>query len=122
MRNFNPQNPVWNGPMTGQTVGRCWVETQNGEFRVMGGEGNPATGVFVYELRKTGRFTDAVGTADNNIGMIYQSPFFHAGAPSREKYLRAIHYDLQLTTGTPTADVYDLDGVVQQGLAITPVT
>ena len=121
MRTFNPQQPVWNGPMTGQTISRCWPEVQNGEFKVVSGEGNPATGAFVYENRKALRFQDAVGINDNNITMIYQTPFSAYGNPTRKKYVRAINYDLQISTGSPTCSIYDLDGAVATNLAIEAI-
>jgi len=116
------RGPVWYGPMVGQFLSRCWSETQNGEFRLSGGEGNPSTGVFVYSLRVPARFTDAVGAVDNNISCIYQTPFADFGAASRLKYVRAINLDLQLATAsTPTVSVYDLDGLVESGLTVEAV-
>ena len=109
---------VWYGPMTGQTVGRVWLENQNGENAIYGGEGNSASGAFAYRLRSTARYTDAVGTADNNISMVYQTPFEDAGFPSREKYVRGVHLDLSYTTGTPTLSLYDLDGAVDSNVSI----
>ena len=112
---------AWYGPMTGQTIGRVWREDQQGEFQLRGGEGNSVTGVFVYNMLEAGRFQDAVGTADTNITMAYQSYFKGFGAASREKYIRSINLDLNNFVGTPTLDLLDLDGNIITGVAITAV-
>lgn len=122
LRDHPDRGPVWYGPMTGQTVGRAWIENQQGDNRVMGGEGNSASGAFVYQLRVPSRFTDAVGTADNAVAMIYQTIFKSFGIPSREKYVQAVHLDLNTYSGTATLDLLDLDGVLASGVAITAVT
>ena len=108
-----PQQIVWYGPMTGQTVSRIWAEIQNGDFAIYGGEGNAANGAYVYQLRKLSRFTDAVGSADNAISMIYQTQFASFGSPSRKKYVYAINADLYMPTGSAVCSTYDLDGAVQ---------
>jgi hypothetical protein len=109
----NPERgPVWYGPMTGQSVGRAWVETQNGDGAIMGGEGNSSNGMFVYTLRATSVFTDAVGASDNNVSMIYRTPYPDFGAPSRGKYVQNVNADLFIPTGTATCQLYDLDGAL----------
>ena len=112
---------VWYGPMTGQTVGRAFAETQNGNNTLSGGEGNPTTGAFVYELQKASTFTDAIGTVDTNITVKYRTHFEDFGAPSREKYVRAIHFDLQVPSGSALANIYDLDGLTQFNVPIEEV-
>jgi hypothetical protein len=115
------RGPVWYGPMTGQTVGRAWVENQQGDHRLVGGEGNSATGAFVYQLRVPGRFTDAVGLVDTAVTMAYQTPFKSFGVPSREKYVQAVHMDLNSFSGSATLDLLDLDGTLASGLPILAV-
>lgn len=114
--------PVWYGPMTGPTTSRFWAELQNGDNRLIAGDGNPTTGAFVYEMLYAGRYTDAVGTADNSIVMALQTYFNDSGYPSRNKYLRAVHLDLSTFTGSATVDILDLDGVVATGLPVVAVT
>lgn len=108
-----PEQAVWYGPMTGQTINRAWTETQNGNNSIFGGEGNTASGAYIYELRKTVRYTDALGSADNAVSMLYQTPFFSAGHPSRKKYVYAVNADLFLPSGSVTCSTYDLDGAIQ---------
>lgn len=117
-----PENAVWYGPMTGQSVGRSWVEKQNGDNAIYGGEGNSATGAFVYKLRAPSRYTDAVGTADNSISLAYQTPYASFGWPSRQKYVYGVNFDLYMPTGSATCNLYDLDGALQSNLPISAVT
>jgi hypothetical protein len=107
--------------MIGQTVGRVWVENQQGDNKLMGGEGNASTGAFVYQLRVPGKFTDAIGLVDTAIDMSYQTPFKSFGVPSREKYVQAVHMDLNAFSGSATLDLLDLDGTLASGLPILAV-
>lgn len=116
------RGPVWYGPMTGQQLSRVWVENQQGDFAVYGGEGNPANNAYVYQLRVPGRYTDAVGSADNNVSMVYQTPYNAFGSPSKLKYLRSVHFDLNFASGTPTCDILDLDETVLTGQTISAVS
>lgn len=122
LRNHPERGPVWYGPMTGQTVSCAWVENQQGDNTLRGGEGNSATGVFVYTLRVPSVFTDAVGTADNDITMTYQTPFKDFGVPSREKYVQAIHADCNGFTGAATLDLLDLEGTLATAVPLETVT
>lgn len=121
LRDHPDRGPVWYGPMTGQTVGRAWVENQQSDNKIMGGEGSLARGAYVYQLRVPSRFTDAVGSVDNPVTMIYQTPFKSFGTPSREKYVQAVHMDLNGFTGTATLDLLDLDGTLVSGLPVVGV-
>jgi hypothetical protein len=117
-----PKDVVWHGPMTGQTVSRVWAENQNGDNAVYGGEGNSATGAFVYEMRVPLIFSDAVGITDTDITRSYQTYFPSYGAPSRQKYLQEVNFDLYQPTGNATLNVYDLDETIATGLPIVEVT
>ena len=115
------KGPVWYGPMTTQSLSRVWVGNQQGDNILFGGEGDPANGAFVYQLRVPGRFTDAQGTADLPIQMRYQTPFKAFGSPSREKYIQAVHLDMNSYSGQATLDILDLDGTLAEGVPIVPV-
>lgn len=112
---------VWYGPMTGQTVSRAFAETQNGDMKLSAGEGNSATGAFVYEIFKDDTYTDAIGTTDTNIEVKYQTPFDDFGSPSREKYITSIHFDLQKPSGDALCNIYDLDGLATSNVPIEEV-
>lgn len=122
LRLYPERGPVWYGPMTGQTVGCSWIENQQGNNAMMGGEGNASTGAFVYTLRVPATFTDAVGTTNTAVGMVYQTPFKDFDTPSREKYVQAIHADCNSFSGTVTVDLLDLDGILASGLTLEAVT
>lgn len=113
---------VWYGPMTGQSIGKAWVENQEGDNAIYGVEGNSATGLFVYQLRVPGRFTDAVGTNDIAYEMVYQSYFKDFGAPTRSKYIQAVHMDLNSFSGTATLDLVDLAGDIITNVPIDAVS
>lgn len=113
--------PVWYGPMTGQTIGRMWREDQQGELQLVGGEGNPTTGIFVYRAFEPSLFTDAIGLTNTAIPMVYQTSFKDGGAPRREKYVRAVNLDMNTFSGSPTVDIVDLNGNIATGLAIQAV-
>jgi hypothetical protein len=119
---YPDRGPVWYGPMTGQSLSRVWVENQQSDFAIYGGEGNPANNTFVYQLRVPARYTDAVGLNDNPISMIYQTPYPGFGAPSKLKYLRSVHFDLSFSSGSPTCNVLDLDGTLLSGATISSVS
>lgn len=116
-----PVSAIWYGPMTGQSIGRAWREDQQGELALRGGEGNPTTGIFVYNMLEFGRFRDAVGTSDNDITMTYQTYFKDFGAFSREKYLRSLNFELRNFSGSPTVDLFDTDGAIISGVPIEVV-
>ena len=118
---YPDRGPVWYGPMTGQYVAHFWVENQQTDFALYAGEDNASNGAFVYSLRSAARYTDAVATADNTVSMLYQTPFHNMGAAAKTKYLRSVHFDLELTTGTPTCNVMDLDTTLVSGATIEAV-
>lgn len=113
---------IWYGPMTGQTVGRIWREDQQGELSLKGGEGNPNTGLFIYEMLDPSRFADAVGTTDTDITMTYQTYFKDFSAFSREKYIRSLNLELKNFSGAPTVDLLDLDGTIIEDVSIEAVS
>jgi hypothetical protein len=113
---------VWYGPMTGQSVGRVWREDQQGELTLKGGEGNSSTGVFVYNQMEHGQFEDSIGTTATDITMTYQTYFKDFGSFSREKYIRSVNLDLKNFSGTPTVDLYDLDGAIIEDVTVSEVS
>lgn len=114
--------PVWYGPMLGQSVGNVWVENQNGDNALLGGEGDSSVGAFVYTLNAENVFSDAVGTADNDINGVYQTMYEDFDSPSRQKLIRGVHLDMNPFEGSAAIDVYDLDGVVAQNILIQAVS
>jgi hypothetical protein len=107
--------------MVGQTVGRMWVEGQAGEYALLGGEGNVATGAFVYRLYQPNTFTDAVGTADQPIVMRYRPYFKSAGTMETEKYLRAVQVEANPCDASASLSVFDLNGAIVTNVPLVPV-
>jgi len=116
-----PQRVVWYGPMIGQTVGRVWTEMQNGDNAIFAGEGNSATGAWVYQLRVPLIFSDAVGGTDTDITRKYQTYFPDFGWPSRQKYLQEVNFDMYLPAGSATLNLYDLDETLATNIPIVSV-
>jgi hypothetical protein len=108
--------------MNGRTLSRVWSETANGENNLQGGEGNSANGAYIYTLHQLGIYKDAVGAADNNINVIYQTFFNDYGWPNRRKYVRNIELDHNNYTGTATVDIVDISGNVATSLPINAIT
>lgn len=122
LRLYPDRGPVWYGPMTGQTVGCAWIENQQGDNAIYGGEGNASVGAYIYRLRVPATFSDASGASTTPVAMSYQTPFKDFGTPSREKYVQAIHADCNSFTGVTTVDLLDLDGTLASGLTLESVS
>ncbi len=118
LREHPERGPVWYGPMTGQTVSKFWIEGEQGDNQVMGGEGNADTGAFVYQLRIPSRFTDAIGLVDTPVQMVYQPYFKHFGTPTRDKYVQSTHVLASLTSTPPTLDLEDITQVLASSLPV----
>lgn len=112
-----PDNPVWYGPMIGQSVSRAWVENEQGDNQVIGGEGNPDVGTFVYQLRVPYKFTDAVGLVDNNVEEVYKAPFKDFGTPARDKFIQSTHV-LANSAIAPTLSLEDLNATLADALPL----
>jgi hypothetical protein len=122
MKRFTGNNtPVWYGPHSGQTLGRVWPEQQSGENRLVAGEGNATTGVFLYQIQQAAQKTDAVGTSDNAISTEYHTYLKTFGAPSREKLIQTIEMETNAYAGTLTVDVRDLDQTIATALPVEDV-
>ncbi len=109
--------------MIGQSLSTAWVEHQQGDFAVYGGEGNPTVGAYVYRLDVPGYHRDAVGATKQPITGVYQPYFKDFGAASKEKYLRAMHMDLRYnpTLTSVSIDIHDLDGPVATNLTVDEI-
>lgn len=113
-----PQAPIWYGPMTGQSINSVWVENQQGDDALMGGEGDTTVGAFVYTLDVADTYTDAVGTADNDMACEYSTYLKSGGSPSREKVVQSIEVEQNTITGNATADIADISGTILAGVPV----
>lgn len=121
LRDHPDKGPIWYGPMTGQTLNHAWLENQQGDNAIYGIEGNVTNGMFVYQLRVPAHFSDAVGLTDVPIEMVYHSMYKDFGVPSREKYVQAVHMDLNSYTGTATVDLVSLTETLASNVPIEAV-
>lgn len=112
---------VWYGPMTGSTVGRMWAETQVNDNAIYGGEGNAASGAEVYRVRTPSTFADNVAGTQTAYDGIWHTNYKTNGSPSKEKYVRGAHFDLNSFSGTATVALHDLDGEVVSSTSITTI-
>lgn len=113
--------PVWYGPHSGFTVNRCWAETQFSDNSLLAGESDPNNGAFVYRMHQAGTTTDAVATTDSPIAFDYWTFYNSYTTPTREKYLQSLQIDASCFSGTPTVNLYDLNGVLATGLTLTAI-
>ena len=112
----DPTKPVWYGPMIGQTVGRAWVENEQGDNQVIGGEGNADKGAFVYQLRVPNRFLDAVGFDDYSVVEAFKPCYKDFGTPARDKFIQSVHLFASSTGVPPTLDIEDLNSILASSL------
>jgi hypothetical protein len=108
------RGPVWSGPHTGFTVNRCWVESQFSENALIGGEGNPATGAYVYRMAQDVAY-DMVGAEQIELSGDYKTFWHHFNAPTREKYMPGVEFYGQYDS-PPTISLHDLDSTIATGL------
>lgn len=115
---INPNAPVWYGPMKGQSPSVVWREDQRGDNQLMGGDGDPALGIYLYRLRVPNTYTDSRAAATNNIACEYTTYLKSGGAPSREKYVQQIEVEMNEISGSATCDIADLSGTILSGLPV----
>ena len=113
---------VWYGPMDTTTSGKWWVENQQGDNSILGMETNPNTGAFIYRMMQQGVFSDAVGLVDTPLSGEYQPYFEDGGYPSRQKKITSVYIDMSIGGGSPTMDLYDLNGIIAADVPIQQVT
>lgn len=111
---FPQRGPVWYGPHTGFTVNRCWTETQFSENALVGGEGQDATGAYVYRLMQNVDY-DMVGAEQIEMRGDYKTFWHHFGAPSRAKYMPGVAFFGQYDS-IPQISLHDLDSTIATGL------
>lgn len=116
---YPQRGPVWYGPMLGQSICRAWPEIQSGDNQLVGGEGNSATGAFVYKMLQPNVYTDAVGSTNTAFSTVYQTYYKTFGRADLDKYIKAISLDMNAFSGTTTVDVYDLSDKVIGSITVT---
>lgn len=122
VRVFGRLGPVWFGPMVGQTLSTPWVEKQLQDNFIFAGEGDPAKGAYVYQLRAPKSYTDMQGSVDADVVAKCRTFLNAFGAPNLEKRLQSIHYEASPFAGDVTIRLYDINGLIVDNLEMTEFT
>lgn len=110
----------WSGPHTGQSLRRWYAENQGGDADVLYAlEGNSANGLFLYRLNESGTYTDAVGTANNNVIYSYRTFYHPFKFPSMQKYIPLVRVDAAGRIENAGMTISDLHSASLSGLRIT---
>ena len=99
---------VWYGPMTVNTWGCAWREDQSGELALYAGEGNSATGVFVYNAFQAGTVGHTIGTTTTLPTMLYQDRNLGSIGGIPLKYPQDARMTLTKSGGNARAGIVDL--------------
>lgn len=111
---------VWYGPQTVNTWGCVWREDQGGELTLMAGEGNSATGVYVYKGYQTDLVSHVVGSSTSLPTMLYQDRNLGVAGGESLKYIPNARMTLTLTgSGIARAGVVDLGDNVTYRQAVS---
>ena len=102
---------VWNGPMLGQSLRDVWVENQSGDTdKLYALEGNSTTGMFAYNMDVANTWTDAVGTADNDVVYINHTFFNGFGRPGMQKLVPELQVGVRGSVQNALVTMRDLHG------------
>ena len=100
----------WYGPMQGQVISHAVVQNGPGDNgNIVGGEGNAATGSFVYQLNNTNA---DVGTA---INYLYQTNFDPHKRVQFNKIIPEIDLEVAAVDGTLNVSFFDTIGAQSTG-------
>ena len=111
----------WYGPMTGQNIFTTAI--QNGPSdggELIGGEGLPTVGSYVYQLDAGG--TDAVGTSGADINMQYHSQHNDHNRAEMYKSIKQVDIQENRPGGTINLVLADIDNVAVSGLSMAPTS
>ena len=102
---------VWNGPMLGQSLRDVWGENQSGDTdKLYALEGNSTNGCFVYTMDVANTWTDAVGTADNDVAY-KDHTFFHGfNRPGMQKLIPEFQMGVRGAVQNASVTIRDLHG------------
>lgn len=110
----------WSGPHTCQPISAVWTETEQGDNdRMMGLEGRPSNGGYVYELTPTQVFTEQIATTSNNEYLYDEQTFYNTvGAPGWQKRLSKLLIDCRGYIQYASVTVSDLHATLTSPLTI----
>ena len=112
----------WSGPHIGQSLSAVWVESAGGDQdAILATEGDSTVGMFVYLLNQATVFTDQIGAATQDVAVDYRSFYHGFGAPTYEKWIPLVRFDI---TGDPTntlVTLKDLHGLTVENMTLTTI-
>lgn len=110
--------PVWYGPMTMDTWGCVWREDQQGELRLMAGEGEPTNNAYVYNAYQKTTTSHFQGSTEVFPICIYQDRHNKFGHGQQSKHVQDIRLTANVSGGVLRAGVLDLnsEALFQQGV------
>ena len=102
----------WYGPMVGNAISVFMVQSGAGDSgELFGGEGNGATGSFIYQLDQKGVFGDN-GT---DIDLYYQTFYNPLGNENLRSQIHAVEAELLNVLGTVNVEFHDIEGSLKTG-------
>lgn len=104
--------PVWYGPMTMDTWGCVWREDQQGELRLMAGEGKANNGAYVYNAYQKGTTSHYQGSTEVFPTAIYQDRHNSFSRGQQSKHVQDIRLTVHKNGGLCRAGLLDLGGEI----------
>lgn len=104
--------PAWYGPMTMDTWGCVWREDQQGELRLMAGEGNASNGAYVYNTYLKNTASHYQGATEVFPIAIYQDRHNAFRRGQQSKHVQDIRLTAFVKDGLLKAGLLDLGSEV----------
>lgn len=108
----DPKGSVWYGPHTVNSWGCVWREDQGGDLTLMAGEGNAATGAYVYKGYQAASVGHTVGSSTVLPTMLYADRHTGYDGGSSMKYARDARFTATWSGGTAKSGMMDLGGQI----------
>lgn len=108
----DPKGSVWYGPQMVNTWGCAWREDQGGELKLMAGEGNAATGAYLYEGYQAGSIAHTVGPSTTLPMMTYRPRYNGYDGGTSMKYVPNARFTMTMTGGTAKAGMVGMTDAV----------
>lgn len=100
--------PAWYGPMTIDTWSTVWREDQQGELKLIAGEGNPDNGAYVYNAYQAGTASHFQGATEVFPVCIYEDRHNAFQVGQQSKHIQDFRLTAHIQGGTLRAGVLDL--------------
>lgn len=104
--------PAWYGPMTIDTWSTAWREDQQGELKLIAGEGKASNGAFVYNAYQSNTASHFQGATEVYPLCIYQDRHNAFGRGQSSKSIQDFRLTAYSSGGLLRAGVLDLQGEI----------